>query len=182
MTGGTFFIAMRRGLLQARGLHSDCARHSLSIWRRLADPRSRAMVNAEITGTAKILGASQCELRSRTRGKTASPIAGGNYRNNLLDHVIVPNERHPRRLMNEYPLLCGSSAALAPPPAQAALSGSHSKGPVLARGYLQPGVNDAIIFDLEGGPNRTIQGKVASIPDGTLGHWSEPNLQTRILV
>ena len=62
-----------------------------------------ANFNAEVTDTVKSFGIQpkRTSFRSPWQNGVAERWAG-NCRRDLLDHVIVLNERHLRRLMNEY--------------------------------------------------------------------------------
>ena len=62
-----------------------------------------AIFNAEVTETARVLGAKP--IRTSFRSPWQNGVAErfvGNCRRDLFDHVIVVNERHLKRLMNEY--------------------------------------------------------------------------------
>src|SRR5215472_4598004 len=51
----------------------------------------------------RTMGCGPCEPPCEVRGRTASRSAGwGSVRRDLLDHVIVLNQRHLRRLMKNY--------------------------------------------------------------------------------
>jgi transposase InsO family protein len=100
-----------------RVLHFNVTRHPTSAWvsqqlreafpfdaapRYLIHDRD-ATLSAEVLATAKTLGVKS--IRTSFKSPWQNGIAErfvGNCRRDLLDHVIVLNERHLRRLMNEY--------------------------------------------------------------------------------
>ncbi len=100
-----------------RILHFNVTRHPTSAWvsqqlretfpydsapRHLIHDRD-ATFSAEVLATAKILGVKS--IRTSFKSPWQNGVAErfvGNCRRDLLDHVIVLNERHLKRLMNEY--------------------------------------------------------------------------------
>ncbi len=100
-----------------RILHSNVTRHASSTWvtqqLREAFPYDSspkflifdraANFNQEVIGTIKTLGIEpkRTSFRSPWQNGVAERWVG-NCRRDLLDHVIVLNERHLRRLMKEY--------------------------------------------------------------------------------
>jgi transposase InsO family protein len=100
-----------------RILHFNVTRHPASAWvvqqLRETFPYDSApgylihdrdaIFNAEVIGTAKILGTKP--MRTSFKSPWQNGVAErfvGNCRRDLFDHVIVLNERHLKRLMNEY--------------------------------------------------------------------------------
>ena len=104
-----------------RILHCNVTRHPTSAWvsqqlreafpydsapRYLIHDRD-ATFSAEVLATAKDLGvkSNRTSFKSPWQNGVAERFVG-NCRRDLFDHVIVLNERHLKRLMNEYrPLL-----------------------------------------------------------------------------
>ncbi len=100
-----------------RILHFNVTRHPSSVWviqqLREAFPYDSApgylifdrdtTFNAEVTDTAKSFGIEpkRTSFRSPWQNGVAERWVGS-CRRELMDHVIVVNERHPKRLMNEY--------------------------------------------------------------------------------
>jgi transposase InsO family protein len=100
-----------------RILHCNVTRHPTSAWvvqqLREAFPYDSAPkylildrgsnFNAEVVDVAKSFGidTKRTSIRSPWQNGIAERWVG-NCRRDLLDHVIVLNERHLRRLMNEY--------------------------------------------------------------------------------
>jgi transposase InsO family protein len=99
-----------------RILHFNVTRHPASAWvvqqLRETFPYDSApgylihdrdaIFNAEVIGTAKILGTKP--IRTSFKSPWQNGVAErfvGNCRRDLFDHVIVLNERHLKRLMNE---------------------------------------------------------------------------------
>jgi len=100
-----------------RVLHFNVTRHPTSAWvsqqlreafpfdaapRYLIHDRD-ATLSAEVLATAKTLGVKS--IRTSFKSPWQNGIAErfvGNCRRDLLDHVIVLNERHHKRLMAEY--------------------------------------------------------------------------------
>jgi putative transposase len=108
-----FVIAHQR----RRILHRKVTKHPSSTWviQQLRDafPYDSAPLylifdrganfNGEVLDTMKSFGIEP--KRTNFRSPWQSSVAerwAGNCRRDLLDHVIVVNERHPRRLMNDY--------------------------------------------------------------------------------
>jgi len=100
-----------------RILHFNVTRYPTSAWvsQQLRetfpyDSASRYLIHdsdaafsAEVLTTAKILGVKS--IRTSFKSPWQNGVAErfvGNCRRDLLDHVIVLNERHLKRLMNEY--------------------------------------------------------------------------------
>ena len=104
MTGGASCTAMSPGIRVALGCRSSCARHFHTIRRPeyLIFDRA-ANFNAEVVGTIKSFGIEpkRTSFRSPWQNGVAERFVG-NCRRDLLDHVIVLNERHLKRLMTEY--------------------------------------------------------------------------------
>jgi transposase InsO family protein len=108
-----FVIAHDRRRIQ----HYNVTKHPTSAWviqqLREAFPYDAApkylihdrdsIFSAEVIETIKILGVKQ--VRTAFKSPWQNGVAErfvGNCRRDLLDHVIVLNERHLKRLMNEY--------------------------------------------------------------------------------
>jgi len=109
-----FFVISHR---RRQVLHFNVTRHPTSSWvmqqlreafpfntapRYLIHDRD-ATFSAEVMTTARILGVKS--IRTSIKSPWQNGVAErfvGNCRRDLLDHVIVLNERHLKRLMNEY--------------------------------------------------------------------------------
>jgi putative transposase len=109
-----FFVISHDG---RRILHCNVTRHPNSAWviqqRREAFPYDSSVgylifdratnFNEEVTAAVKSLGVEpkRTSFRSPWQNRVAERWVG-NCRRDVLDHVIVLNERHLKRLMNEY--------------------------------------------------------------------------------
>src|ERR1017187_8002334 len=98
MTGDGFFISASPGTQVVRGSRSSCARP----FRTTRCPPA-ANFNEEVVSTMKSFGIQpkRTSFRSPWQNGVAERWVG-NCRRDLLDHVIVLNEGHLKRLMTAY--------------------------------------------------------------------------------
>jgi len=104
MIGGEFCIAVPQGIRPAPGLCNKSARlfHTNRVPRYLIFDRATNF-NQEVVSTVESFGIrpTRTSFRSPWQNGAAERWVGI-CRRDLLDHVIVLNQRHLKRLMNEY--------------------------------------------------------------------------------